>query len=254
MTTVNKYAVYCETETDWQHVWSIDPPTVCPNNNGHTITLDSVHIVDSVAESKVSINEEDTPSGVEPTGGNYRLFSQTFDCPPNATTTSTFSFAYPVSIVAGFLNTSLTQRGDVLSIECAPDTTVGALTANVTASDTVINVSPTVTANMLRGRHARFIDGGTITPYYLVVSVDSAAGTITLANPIAESLSALTPTYVQMTVKYAEDVEIGEPGMYTIGTNKIGASYVPANTPFRITYLNNSADDKRPSMCIELLY
>jgi hypothetical protein len=255
MTTVHKWKIHCSTEGAWQEVWSPDEPTVCPNNNSHTVTASSAYIVQSIDEAKVQINEEETPVGSAPTGGYYRLFSRSFDCPPNSTTTDSFVFEYPVAIIAGFMNTSLTMKGDIISIDCGKDTTIGALTADVTTGDTVINVSSTVTANVKRGRHVRFIDGGTVTDYHLVVGVDSAAGTITLASGgCSHSLTAATPTLIQMTIKYAENVELSEPGMYTIGTNKIGASYVPAGIVLTLTYVNNSADEKRPSWLIECLY
>jgi len=62
MTTVNKYSIYCETEADTVYMWSENEPTVCPNNNGHTIDTDSISIVDHVEGNHVDINNIATTS------------------------------------------------------------------------------------------------------------------------------------------------------------------------------------------------
>jgi len=56
MTTLNKYQLYCETEeatvqTDYRSA----VPTVCPNNNAHTIDEDSITIVASLSDEDVNI-------------------------------------------------------------------------------------------------------------------------------------------------------------------------------------------------------
>lgn len=47
---VFKYRVYCETESVYTYTWGDSTPTTCPNNNGHTITTDTVSIVDRVSD------------------------------------------------------------------------------------------------------------------------------------------------------------------------------------------------------------
>lgn len=42
MTTVNKYRIYCNTENAWVETWAESEPTVCPNNNGHSVNNNSV--------------------------------------------------------------------------------------------------------------------------------------------------------------------------------------------------------------------
>jgi hypothetical protein len=41
MATITKYKIYCNTEAGWQYVWDTAPPTVCPNNAGHTVNSNS---------------------------------------------------------------------------------------------------------------------------------------------------------------------------------------------------------------------
>lgn len=56
-TTVNKYQIYCQTEALWVTTWNTTPPTVCPNNPGHTVTLSSVSIVDSLSSSDITFKD-----------------------------------------------------------------------------------------------------------------------------------------------------------------------------------------------------
>lgn len=65
MTELNKYRIYCTTESTNVFVWSETTPTVCPNNNTHTIDDDSIVIVESTvnnSEFKYSeVNSTTTP-------------------------------------------------------------------------------------------------------------------------------------------------------------------------------------------------
>ena len=52
MADLYKYRIWCETESAYFSIWAEEAPTVCPNNNGHTID-----------ESKTSITEENLDEG-----------------------------------------------------------------------------------------------------------------------------------------------------------------------------------------------
>jgi hypothetical protein len=47
MSDLYKYRLYCSTEDEYVNTWREDIPTVCPNNNTHTIISGSIVIVDS---------------------------------------------------------------------------------------------------------------------------------------------------------------------------------------------------------------
>lgn len=46
----SKYRIYCQTEGKFVSAWSVNPPSVCPNNEAHTVNPGSVS-EDSVSES-----------------------------------------------------------------------------------------------------------------------------------------------------------------------------------------------------------
>ena len=51
MSTLNRYRIYCDTESDYVYTWDESTPTVCPNNNSHTINSTLTVIVDTVSSS-----------------------------------------------------------------------------------------------------------------------------------------------------------------------------------------------------------
>lgn len=53
--SVNHYRVFCETEQSYAYIWSTLAPSVCPNNNTHTITTNSISIIDQVNNSQTEI-------------------------------------------------------------------------------------------------------------------------------------------------------------------------------------------------------
>ena len=63
MTTVNKYRIYCNDESNWIETWSENIITVCPNNNSHSVNSNSVQLSDTVSnltidsiDSSVTLN------------------------------------------------------------------------------------------------------------------------------------------------------------------------------------------------------
>lgn len=185
----------------------------------------------------VQILEE---SGTQRTGGHFQAMSRKFSAPSNRTTTVDFSEPIPM---AGFiLNFKATteHEGDVINMYVAPETIVGAITANVSVSDTVINVSSTVLQNMSVGFLFQLFDGVHTEDLGRVITIDKANGQITVENASTRAFSASSPTYVRQSIQYVRDYIIGPPGDYTVGQSKIGGTYIPANTVIRVTYENKS--------------
>jgi hypothetical protein len=62
MSTVNKYRFFCNTENTHVYTWNTTTPTVCPNNNTHTIDSQSITIVDTVSDERAVVVGK-TPAG-----------------------------------------------------------------------------------------------------------------------------------------------------------------------------------------------
>jgi hypothetical protein len=55
MSAVHRYRVFCETEQTNVYTWDTLQPTVCPNNNTHTINTGSIVIVDNINTTQTEI-------------------------------------------------------------------------------------------------------------------------------------------------------------------------------------------------------
>lgn len=70
MPLINKYRVYCQTEAAYVYGWYQTAPTVCPNNNTHTIDLNATVIVDILD----SVGDFDTLGRLTVNTGQYTQF------------------------------------------------------------------------------------------------------------------------------------------------------------------------------------
>jgi hypothetical protein len=249
---VYKWEIYCNDEAGFQYWWLDSDtvgPTTCPNDSGHSVNPNSVALVDSIENNDVRVLEED---GTIPTSGSYQMNSFCYMCGPGITT-HTESFPTPISGLAVEYVVNEDNVGDEFKILVAPNTTIGVITADVSASDTVINVSSTVIDNMTPGRYMRITDGSTTNDLGRVVDVDTNLSQITVETAATDAFAAATPTYVQMTVQRAH-VHIMRAWLAEFGSSKIGASTIPANTPIVLEYNNRHHYYKQFVVQLENLY
>jgi len=55
-TEVNRYRVFCQTESNYTFVWDTSKPTTCPNNITHTIDSNSISIIDTIRKNDVIVD------------------------------------------------------------------------------------------------------------------------------------------------------------------------------------------------------
>lgn len=53
--TINQYRYYCTTESNIVYKWDLSAPTTCPNSSSHTIDPNSITIIDSIANTQVTL-------------------------------------------------------------------------------------------------------------------------------------------------------------------------------------------------------
>lgn len=51
MTSVQRYRVFCQTESNYFYVWNTSLPTTCPNNNTHVLNSNATTVVESVTQT-----------------------------------------------------------------------------------------------------------------------------------------------------------------------------------------------------------
>ncbi len=247
-----KYRVYCEDDSKYEFIWlsENDPtPTTCPTNTSHTITTSLTTIIETRDHSEVTIKEEDIKSG-----GHYFLQSIQFDAIPDTTTTYIISFPININVISATMIIEEINRGDLVKWQVAPNTTIGAITNIVNIGATILDVSQTVTDNLDIGFCVKITDG--VNTEYLgkCLLIDKENGQITVQIPTINSFSPLSPTYIQMTVKYV-DLELGGPTRLNVAKSKIGTSHLPANFPIHCNYTNKSlTETKRFVAYIEYLF
>ncbi len=233
MSSVHKYKIYCTTESLWVEGWDTAVPTYCFNNNGHTINSSFTTQIDSISTTDVHIKEEKIP-----TNGNFRNKGYKFVCPVG-NSNHDISFPIPVNIISVQYNILTENINDVIEVYGGHDTVVGTITADVSASATVIDVSSTVTDNALTGLNVALNDGTNKDLLGIIINVDKGAGQLTVETATTNSFLAATPTYVELTSNIVENVTLMTTGVYSMAHNKMEKNHLEADKVVRIKYCNN---------------
>lgn len=216
--------------------------TVISNHSGveiREIHTDQVKIVEEQADSV--------------TQGNFQ--SRTIDVYVNSGDTivhTDISYPFAISLFSSEWLVSEDIIGDVCEFQVSPDTVCGVLIAPHSSGDTILSVSDTV-----------FTDADMKLGYYIsingqdlgrVIDMNISNSTITIENPLETDLAAMT--YVLFTVKVVPHWRFNAVGFCSVGESKIGASYIPANTVFRIVYhnVNDVKTNKLFGISIDYLY
>ena len=235
---VDRYRLFCNTESAYQYIWSNSLPSVCPNNNTHTIDINTVSIVDSVSSAAVEVVQQ---SG---TGGNYTCQSFCFDIPANSTVTEQYSWPYPISVSTMHFTSDITQIGDLVSGVISPHTVIGTLAADLPATGTILSVTPSVVQSAITGTLATVTDGTNTIDLGNFHNINTTNNTVCVQLAPDAPFAATSPTRVMMSFQNIS-LEIGQPGLYTFGSQQLKGASMPANTIMQITYTNTGQTLKR---------
>lgn len=243
MSKVLKYRYRCNTENKNIFEWRDEAdgaPTACKNDAGHTINTSSIAVVQTKEDKKVVIQEENVE-----TGGHFQSRQFKLTAAANSWTELDLSWEYPVSVLDAEFVTIEEMKDDEIEVIVAPNTVVGAITSNVAATETVIDVQQSVIDNIEIGYSVNLYDGTNEDDLGYVIAIDKANLQITVSVEASQAFSAATPTYVRMSPKMVRNYTIGHAGRYTVGQGKIGGSYIPAGTVIRVRYNNKHATDTK---------
>ena len=249
--TVFYYKIWCTTDSQYEYVWLEDEPTVCPVNNTHTVDLNSISIENEVNTNEIKIQEESVP-----TGGNFMAECRTIICAtgPGSVTEYEVIRPFPINALNITLVTTDENEGDECDLCVAPNTVIGVITANGATGATGINVNSTVIDNAMVGYYLNLTNGVDLHDCGRIIAINKEASSISWENALPYSFSAASPTYVRVTVFVVSNYTIGPANNYDIGANKIGGSYVPANTRILAKITNNSPYEKKLTAQFEYLY
>jgi hypothetical protein len=228
---VTQYKIYCETEAKFVSGWGQSPPTVCYNNNAHSVNTNSIQVVNVISSSIVSINQNDvTRSG--------RFILETISIPNVAGgTTSTISLhAFNFALNAA-------ETGDLFSIVVRPDTPLGLIASDMTSGDTVVPISPYIIPYLTAGMYLTLTDGTNSNGPTKILLIDSVNYTVTLKTAVTHNYSA---SNTQMLLNYyiIKDMAIILGTTYSFGGEIINSSTVPAGTTATFSFTNNGSTTK----------
>ena len=196
--------------------------------------------------STVKIQEVD-----EDNGKSYAADTVTCDMSVN---NGQVDWSLPIDIwILGAQIQASTENIDATIEACAaPETTIGAITSDVAASDTIINVQQSVIDNIKVGYLVHLDDGTNSEQFAYCTAVDDVNNQITVDTGAVNAYAAATPTYVKMTIPRIRKLVMRSTGRIEIGEMKIGASRLPAGTVLQVKY--NGAAGTKCHVFVEYLY
>jgi hypothetical protein len=239
MSTLYKHRIFCNTDNRWAYKWTETPAilTTCPDDTTHAVQPGSASIDEEKSDNAVVINKE--PGVV--THGNVRVDTVVLSAGAGASVTVTKAWLYDIAIYTLRAGVTADCVGCDLTLEAAPRTTVGVLTADAPTGTTVLNVSPTAAANITPGNVVTLQQGVTIQELGVATAVDTAANTITVELPTTSGFAAAGPTLVKVTKRAADRMELPLVGYLTFGEDRAKAVALQKGRPLAFTLVNPNA-------------
>jgi len=200
--------------------------------------------------------QEESRNPAKKTGSNYQARSLDFPMTHAVGTWGykDFSFPFPIALFSAEWINHTACDGDFFNVDISPDTIVGTITSDVSASDTVLNVSSTVTDNMKVGFRVQVNEGANTDDLGRCIAVDAGAGTITIETAATQAFTAAGPSYVLMSVRMVDNLTLSATSRMELGKDVIGGTYLPANAVIRVGYYPKDTTDKTFSVVIEYKY
>jgi hypothetical protein len=243
---LNKYSIRCSSEGKLVYCWDEKQPGVCPNNTNHLIDLNSIKVIDTVVQNSVNIIQSNGN-----TGNNYRVQSKKLLIPANSTHYEDYTWEYPIDVMTINWIADASNIGDTIDGYVAPNTTIGAVTSNITSGDTLIHVSSIVLAYIKIGYEINITNGTTNIIMGEVNGIDKVNSTLLCTIAASENINA--PAYVQMTIHNIMDIHL-TPGIFILAAKSITSSSLPKGTIARLKYVNNGNTEKTFIFYYEFLY
>jgi hypothetical protein len=135
--------------------------------------------------------------------------------------------------------------GDTFSLLINPDAVIGVLTQPVELGSTSINVSPTVTQNVVSGFYVKVND-----EERRVLRVDKENHILTLDSPLDSAYDPGAP--IKLRLYIAHNYEMGSFDTIDIGYGGMGGKTLPAGTTVRLEYRNSNQVAKH--FCVNFEY
>ncbi len=250
--------VHCVEEDVNYEFWTEDEEPDCPTDPAHTV--DDWTALKTYTQTKVEIEEQDPQHANK---GFHRFSSREIDIPGSVTGPVTISEDYTVKYDIGVLDiywqTEEVQRRDVIEMCIGPHTAVTTLSATGATGATGIEVPAASIKYFPNGAFLRLHNMVSQATQDVGEVIGLTGTTVHVDVPLDQEFPP-TITAVERTIKPVDRCRFGGPMKMSIGKSKIGSTWIPANTPMRLSYTNNGwtgggfTGPKEFSVFVEYLY
>lgn len=244
---LTQYRLYCNTEAAWvQTDYRDSVPTVCPNNNTHSIDTGTISII-SVFRINTVIPEDD----VSAAQNDFQTRGMKFDIPASVGE-HYIPFTSPetdLELMLFEVNHGTENIGDYYSFIVAPFTTCGVLTSDANIGDTVLNVNSTVFDYVKKGV---IIYDGSNDKLGFCRDLDSGAGTITITDPLLAGLTSGSD--IKFGFPRAVNIYISHVSEKKFGERAKNLATFPKDTPVGLFYTNTNGVSKSLSITFDYYF
>lgn len=256
-----RYKIWCETENRFVETgWISSKPATCPNGVDHEILNASV--ISGQERGLVEIKQE---IGGSSTKRSFREITRSMTVPERSTRTDKFYFPYNISVLAGKIITSDTQKGDVINIYLQPNTPNSIIGAINNHAENIIDfitipVTNTVLSNIEIGNHIQVVQTNNSSPtgtvirssnVVVVTDIDFPNHSIQVNNNDFITQTTVNtglnltgfdfayPLWIVPRYYYVQNIVLSYGGEYKVGDIATGSSYLPKHTWINFEYTNN---------------
>lgn len=252
MPILNKWRIFCETEGTWVYIWLEENSAVpedCPNISSHTINVNSISIAEVLDTTEVTLKEETTK-----TQGNFRTEGFFFNIPASANYIGSISFPYDINLLAVWFNVKSENLGDKLTVRYQP-LYAGALVTAITTPTNSIHVD-NITCHLLNTGYELLIkrvSDNLIENLGEILAINLTTSIITTTNSTVASFAQ--GDHIIINVSGVKNLPLASQGRHSIGTSKIGATFIKTGGVFYAYYTNSTpANTKTFEYELEYLY
>lgn len=246
-----RFNIYCQTETllvstDFRDI--DDPPTVCPNNNTHSVDLNLVSIIETTKTESVFINQ-----GATNTQDIYRTVGYSINIPsltPGDNYIYDITRKYHISPRVLHVFPTVDNIGDQITFTIAPETKIAELGIDQLIGQTTLSLTTGSASKALLGMMIKIDDGINSQELGECIGKDTDLDTITVEHALVDHY--LAGTDILQSYIRVKDIPIANTNNFTIGASKFYSDSVPPNTVVRLIYRNNDGLSKTFNYTMEV--
>lgn len=236
--TIYKYRVYCQTENVFVNIWDKVLPTVCPNNNSHSIDTTSITITEQISDSNVNIIQSQPGF----TNGIYKAEGFSFTISANSSAYKDISWPYNIAVMTMNLQPSTENIGDFVNAYAGPNTIIGINTQTLSQNVFVISVNSTVLLNIKLGYTVSVVNNTQNINMGECISIDTVNSRITCNTIASESIPP--GAYIKVSRHIIKNITFTTNNIINLANKNVSSTSFPANTIARMVYTNNSNTQK----------